>query len=122
MADVLRARCHDYAILDQIKTCTTSVKANLLEAKSTVSTPDHYNKHMIALKETRRTAGGLELLHDTQRLADAEYAGMNRACDEIIRPLVATTRSLRDKMQRTPKRAKSSAAAPPPPDRAPRNA
>lgn len=98
MGEVLHTRGTAYSLIDQVRRSGSSIFANLCEARQAVSPRDFYNKRMIALKEAEETKGWLSLLHETNALTDPEYASVEGDCRELLRLLVATTKTLRERL------------------------
>ena len=74
----------------------TSVGANLHEAQESISPKEFESKVYIALKEARETKYWLELLFKTEYLDKTLYESIIADCTEIIKLLVAITKSLRN--------------------------
>lgn len=101
ICEVLRFRNASPAVLSQVGRSATSISANLAEARSAVSEADFYNKLMIALKEARESENWLVILRGTLKLSEAEFQSIHADCEEVIRILVATTRTIyRKRMQK----------------------
>ncbi len=77
----------------QILRSGTSIGANICEALRGYSKADFYNKLTISLKEASETEYWLELLHGSQYIDDVSFNSMNDDCQEIIRLLVAITKT-----------------------------
>lgn len=71
----------------------TSITANLSEAAYGHSKKDFYAKTRIALKECAETHTWLRLLHATDSLADHEYQSINTDCEEILKILIAISKT-----------------------------
>ena len=91
----LRDEKQEYAISRQIVRSGTSIGANLAEAEYGITRREFATKLYIALKECAETAYWLELLHDTEYLADEQYESLDRDCQEIRRMLSAATKTIR---------------------------
>ncbi len=87
----------EYIMSRQLLKCGTSIGANVREAIRGQSKPDFYSKLNIALKEASETEYWLELLHESGYLPKDWYQPTYERCQELIRLLVAIT-----KTQRTP--------------------
>ena len=81
----------------QLLRCGTSIGANLAEAECAISNKDFLAKIYIALKECSETRYWLELLNKTEYLTDSEYESMSRDCSEILKILMATTKTMAEK-------------------------
>jgi four helix bundle protein len=87
----------EFVMSKQILRSGTSVGANLTEANYAISRKEFLAKKYIALKECAETEYWLELLHNTAFLSDAEYGSMRTDCTEILKMLVAATKTLSNK-------------------------
>lgn len=101
----LREESIDFAIVisdicDEIKGCSvyvnqllrssSSIGANIHEARYAQSRADFINKLEIALKETSESDYWLELLHRKKKLTDNQYASLKNRCGVIRRKLIAS--------------------------------
>ncbi len=77
----------------QLLRAGTSIGANVHEAVRGVSKPDFYNKMNIALKEANESDYRLQLLSGSGYLCSNDYDRINLECQEIIKILVAITKS-----------------------------
>ena len=80
--------CRSYA--DQLIRCSSSIGANLFEAKYAQSRADFVHKLEIALKECSETEYWFELLHRKGKLSDELFAELNRVRGTIQRRLIAS--------------------------------
>ena len=80
---------HEYIMSKQFLRSSTSIGANVAEAKRGQSRADFASKMSIALKEANETEYWIRLLHASQYLTNAEYESMSRDLDELIALLVA---------------------------------
>ena len=80
--------CRSYA--DQLVRCSSSVGANLFEAKYAQSRADFVHKLEIALKECSETEYWLELLRRKGKLSDECFSELNRMRGTIQRRLIAS--------------------------------
>lgn len=85
------------ALINQLLRCGTSVGANVHEAQYAQGTKDFISKFEIALKECNESEYWLELLYDTDSLAEAEYKQFQSKCIELRRMLVSTVTTLKNK-------------------------
>ena len=88
----------EYVLSKQVLRSGTSIGANIRESKRGQTTPDFYTKLTIALKEADETAYWLELLYKTDYLDKNTYESINNDCEELIKLLVSSTRTLKTKM------------------------
>ena len=76
--------------VNQLLRCSSSIGANVYEAKYAQSRADFINKLEIALKESSETEYWLELLYRKQKLTDADYSSLKKQCGNIRRKLIAS--------------------------------
>lgn len=80
--------CRSYA--DQVIRSSSSIGANLFEAKYGQSRADFIHKLEIALKECFETEYWLELLHRKGKLSDEQFKVLNAKRGSIQRKLIAS--------------------------------
>jgi four helix bundle protein len=85
----------EFVMSKQILRSGTSIGANLSEATYAISRKEFLAKKYIALKECSETEYWLELLHNTAFLTDTEYDSMLADCQELLKMLIAATKTLR---------------------------
>ena len=103
--NILREESIDFAIAvsdicDEIKGCTvyvnqlvrcsSSIGANIHEAKYAQSRADFISKLEIALKESSETEYWLELLYRKKKLSPPQYSNLKNRCGTIRRKLIAS--------------------------------
>lgn len=88
-------RHREYDLFRQVLRSGTSIGANLAEAEYAISKKDFLAKTYIALKECAETAYWLELLLETEYIADHEYQSIAADCEELRKMLSATTKTLK---------------------------
>lgn len=103
--NLLREKTIEFAIeisdiCDEIKGCTvyknqlirssSSIGANLHEAKYAQSKLDFINKLEIALKESSETEYWIELLYRKHKLIDDVYKKLKNECGSIRRKLISS--------------------------------
>jgi four helix bundle protein len=81
----------------QILRCGTSIGANVEEASGAYSEKEFASKVQIAFKESLETRYWLRLLHDTDYIDGSAFQSLYADCDELVRILSATTKTLREK-------------------------
>ena len=101
----LREESIEFAIMvsdvcDEIKGCSvyvnqllrssSSIGANIHEAKYAQSRADFIHKLELALKESSETEYWLELLFKKQKINENEYSAMRNKCGSIRRKLIAS--------------------------------
>jgi four helix bundle protein len=76
--------------VNQLLRCSSSIGANVHEAKYAQSRADFINKLEIALKESSETDYWLELLYRKQKLSNECYHALKSRCGTIRRKLIAS--------------------------------
>ena len=89
----LRDNKHEYVLSKQVLRCGTAIGALIREAEFGQSRADFRNKMYVALKEANETDYWLNLLKDTQYIAEKEFESLSSDCSELIRMLVATVKT-----------------------------
>lgn len=93
--------CRSY--VEQVVRSSSSIGANLHEAKYAQSKADFIHKLEISLKECFETEYWLELLYRKQKFSDNQYSKLKNTCGTIRRKLIASiTTSKRNTGGRTP--------------------
>ena len=85
------------ALINQLLRCATSVGANVHEAQYAQGTKDFISKLEIALKECNESEYWLELLCETNSLAESEFKDFHNKCIELRRMLVSSVTTLKSK-------------------------
>ena len=80
--------CRSY--VDQLISSSSSIGANLFEAKYAQSRADFVSKLEIALKECSETEYWLELLHRKNKMNDEQHRKLNNMRGTIQRKLIAS--------------------------------
>lgn len=75
---------------NQLLRCSSSIGANIHEAKYAQSRYDFINKLEIALKESSETDYWLELLFRKQKLTESIYKKLKSDCGSIRRRLISS--------------------------------
>ena len=88
----------EYALVNQLLRCGTSVGANVFEAQYAQGTKDFISKLEIALKECNESGYWLELLFETDSLTENEYKKFNSKVIELRRMLTSSVTTLKQKM------------------------
>ena len=78
------------AYVEQIIRSSSSIGANIFEAKYAQSRADFVHKLEIALKECSETAFWLELLHRKTKISEEQYCTLNNMRGNIQRKLIAS--------------------------------
>ncbi|MBQ8127223.1 MAG: four helix bundle protein [Prevotella sp.] len=87
----------EFVMSKQLLRSGTSIGANVTEGLFAQSRNDFVSKLNISLKEAQETNYWLRLLHKTDYLNDKEFSSIIADNDEIIRILVATLKTVREK-------------------------
>ena len=91
----LRDEKKEYILSKQILRSGTSIGANLAEAEYAISRKDFLSKQYIALKECSETRYWLDLLYEADYLDKKSYESIITDCDELIRMLSASTKTIK---------------------------
>ena len=75
---------------NQLLRCSSSIGANIYEAKYAQSRLDFINKLEVALKESAETDYWLELLYRKQKLVEGTYKKLKNDCGSIRRRLITS--------------------------------
>ena len=75
---------------NQLLRASSSIGANIHEARYAQSKPDFINKLEIALKEANETEYWLELIYRKRKLSDEQYKELQRDCGTIRRMLISS--------------------------------
>ena len=84
--------------LFQLRKSSSSVYANIREANYGQSMSDMLSKFEIALKECSETEGWLQLLYNTHGIDEITFKKHRNLCGRIRRILIASCRTLKDKV------------------------
>jgi four helix bundle protein len=76
--------------VNQLLRCSSSIGANIHEARYAQSRADFISKLEIALKESSETDYWLELLYRKNKLSPEQYASLKNRCGTIRRKLIAS--------------------------------
>lgn len=93
----LQSEKNEYVLSKQILRSGTSIGANIHEALYAQSKADFANKLSISLKEANETAYWLTLLNRTDYLTLEVYQSLRKDVDEIIRIIIASLKTIKDK-------------------------
>jgi four helix bundle protein len=85
----------------QLLRAGTSIGANCQEAISAQSHRDFIHKYEIALKEARETLYWLEIIVDSEIVTEDKLSLIKEECERIIKILVASITSLKNKHKST---------------------
>jgi len=82
---------HGYRVyVEQVLRSSSSIGANLYEAKYAQSRADFIHKLEISLKECSETEYWIELLHRTGKLTDEQYRALDNMRGAIQRKLISS--------------------------------
>ena len=93
MYQYISAQKHEYVLSKQALRSGTSIGANISESIRAQSRADFFSKLSIALKEAEETHYWLTLLVQGNYITEESFQSMDNDCDEIIRLLVAITKT-----------------------------
>ena len=88
---------HEYILSKQLLKSGTSIGANTKESVFAQSKADFATKLFIAQKECAETEYWLELLCESDYINKSEFDSIYKDCQELMRLLVATTKTLQGK-------------------------
>jgi four helix bundle protein len=83
--------------INQLLRCSSSIGANLHEAKYAQSKADFINKLEIALKESFESEYWLELLFRKKKIDEITYKSLMSKCGTIRRKLIASVTTAKSK-------------------------
>lgn len=83
--------------VNQLLRCSSSIGANLYEAKYAQSTADFINKLEVALKESFETEYWLELLFRKNKIGESIYKNLINKCGTLRRKLIASITTVKNK-------------------------
>lgn len=76
--------------VNQLLRASSSIGANIHEAKYAQSRPDFVSKLEIALKESSETEYWLEFIFRLGKFAETDYKALKKSCGSIRRRLIAS--------------------------------
>lgn len=88
---------HEYVLTKQLIKSSTSIGANIREARRAQSPADFVAKMSISLKEAEESRYWLELLAAANYIDAMLSSKLLDLCDEIIRMLVSIVKTMREK-------------------------
>ena len=83
----------EFVLSKQLLRSGTSIGANVKEAIRGQSRADFYAKLNISLKEASETEYWLELLHESEYIEEKDFNSIYADCQELIKLLVAITKT-----------------------------
>lgn len=90
---------HEHLLSKQLLRCGTSIGANAKEGAFAQSKADFTAKMFIAQKECAETEYWLELLYESEFINKCEFESIYADCQELMRLIVASTKTLQDKSE-----------------------
>lgn len=83
------------ALVNQLLRSATSIGANIYEAQYAQGTKDFISKFEIALKECNESEYWINLLYETQCMAQDDYAVYQAKCAELRKMLVSSVNTMK---------------------------
>ncbi|MGN0493867.1 MAG: four helix bundle protein [Acutalibacteraceae bacterium] len=83
--------------VNQLLRSSSSIGANIHEAKYAQSRADFISKLEIALKESSETEYWLELIYRKKKLTDEQYRTLKNTCGTLRRKLIASVTTAKNK-------------------------
>ena len=93
----MKANRVEFALINQLLRCGTSVGANINEAQYAQGKKDFISKMEIALKECNESDYWIELLYETNSISANDFDRLKRQIIEIRRMLVSSVTTLKNK-------------------------
>ena len=93
----MKAEYKESALINQLLRSGTSIGANLHEAQYAQSTKDFVSKFEITLKECYETEYWLELLYETNCIAEDRYKTLQNRCGAMRRMLISSLKTIKSK-------------------------
>ena len=93
----MKANRVEFALIDQLLRCGTSVGANIHEAQYAQGKKDFISKMEIALKECNESDYWVELLYETNSISAIVFERLKKQIIEIRRMLVSSVTTLKNK-------------------------
>ena len=98
MYQYLTSQKNEHIVSKQVLRSGTSIGANIAESRNAQSTLDFINKLNIALKEADETNFWLNNLIIGGYLNEIEYQSIHDDCEELIRMLTSSIKTLKKRM------------------------
>ena len=95
LSKYLQSEKKEFVLSKQVLRSGTSIGANLSEAQQAQSRADFTSKLNIALKEATETQYWLRLLHATGYLDSHEFESPYCDCDELVKILVTSIKTIK---------------------------
>lgn len=97
LAQLLQKEEKEFVLSRQLLRSGTSIGANIREAEFAQSKADFIHKMSISLKEANETIYWIDLLKDTNYIDIKTHEDIFNKCDEILRMLIATVKTMKKK-------------------------
>lgn len=91
---------HETVISNQISRSSTSIGANIREARYAHSKPDFISKLQISLKEANETGYWLELLYRTNYIDKQTYKSLDSACTSLRLMLISSLNTSKSSIEK----------------------
>lgn len=88
---------HEYTLAKQLLRSGTSIGANVKEGAYAQTRADLITKLFLAQKECAETEYWLEILYESGYIPEEDFRGIFADCQELMRILVASTKTLQGK-------------------------
>ena len=93
----MKSNRKEAVLINQLLRCATSVGANIHEAQYAQGRRDFISKLEIAQKECYETEYWLELLFETNCMAEEDYKAILNDCGAIRRMLISSLKTIKSK-------------------------
>ncbi len=98
LSQYLQSQRKEFILSKQILRSGTSIGALIREAEFGQSRADFINKLSVALKEANETEYWIAILKDTGYISYTQYESLVGDCREILRLLIASIKTSKDKL------------------------
>lgn len=95
-----REQNKEHVMSKQLLRSGTSIGANIAEAEFAISPDDFVAKLYISLKECNESLYWLKLLVRSDYLTEEQYESMYADCNEILKLLIAITKTLKEQKKK----------------------
>ena len=98
MTKFLRENKQEFILSKQILRSSTAIGALVRESEFPQSRPDFINKLSVALKEANETDYWLNLLKDSDYIANNSFDSIDSDCGELIALLISSIKTVKNNM------------------------
>ena len=98
MTKFLRENKQEFILSKQILRSGTAIGALVRESEVAQSRPDFINKLSVALKEANETDYWLNLLKDSDYIANNSFDSIDSDCGELIALLISSIKTVKNNM------------------------